>query len=90
MGKNIVFQESPNDPGKRSRLWSHDEVSRVLTKNKGTEAIQAIALNYAQPYEARWSTEAFSKTSQLRLLKIRRVHLPHGLDCLPSALRVLD
>ncbi|XP_020970797.1 TMV resistance protein N isoform X4 [Arachis ipaensis] len=58
MGKNIVFQESPNDPGKRSRLWSQDDISRALTQNKGTEAIQAI-VDYAraQPYEARWSSE---------------------------------
>ncbi|KAL1367014.1 hypothetical protein AAHE18_02G020800 [Arachis hypogaea] len=90
MGKNIVFQESPNDPGKRSRLWSHDDISRVLTQNKGTEAIQAI-VHYAQPYEARWSSEAFSKTSNIRLLKIRNAcRLSHGLDCLPYALRVLD
>ncbi|RYR75121.1 hypothetical protein Ahy_A02g009802 [Arachis hypogaea] len=56
----------------------------------GTEAIQAI-VHYAQPYEARWSSEAFSKTSNIRLLKIRNAcRLSHGLDCLPYALRVLD
>ncbi|RYR23981.1 hypothetical protein Ahy_B02g057473 [Arachis hypogaea] len=110
MGKNIVFQESPNDPGKRSRLWSQDDISRVLSQNKGTEAIQAIVddarvrplarwfsevmlptLYYNKPYEARWSSEAFSKTSNIRLLKIRNVgRLSHGLECLPYALRVLD
>ncbi|XLS46719.1 hypothetical protein HN51_021077 [Arachis hypogaea] len=90
MGKNIVFQESPNDPGKRSRLWSHDDISRVLTQNKGTEAIQAI-VHYTRENEARWSSEAFSKTSNIRLLKIRDpCRLSHGLDCLPYALRVLD
>ncbi|XP_052113193.1 TMV resistance protein N-like [Arachis duranensis] len=90
MGKNIVFQESPNDPGKRSRLWSHDDISRVLTQNKGTEAIQAI-VHYTRENEARWSSEAFSKTSNIRLLKIRNpCRLSHGLDCLPYALRVLD
>lgn len=34
MGKNIVCQESPNDPGKRSRLWSQKDIDQVLTKNK--------------------------------------------------------
>ena len=33
MGKYIVYQESPNDPGKRSRLWFHDDVYHVLTEN---------------------------------------------------------
>jgi hypothetical protein len=34
MGKTIVFQESPNDPGRRSRLWSLEDIDKVLRKNK--------------------------------------------------------
>lgn len=34
MGRNIVFQESPKDPGRRSRLWSQKDIDQVLTKNK--------------------------------------------------------
>ncbi|XP_054817737.1 disease resistance protein RUN1-like [Prosopis cineraria] len=30
MGKNIVFQESPNDVGKRNRIWSLEDASHVL------------------------------------------------------------
>ncbi|XP_020213586.1 TMV resistance protein N [Cajanus cajan] len=91
MGRNIVFQESPNDPGKRSRLWSQKDIDYVLTKNKGTDEIQGIVLNLVQSsdYEARWSTGAFSKISQLRLLKLCDMQLPLGLNCLPSALKVL-
>jgi hypothetical protein len=33
MGKNIVHQESPREPGKRSRLWFHGDVVDVLTEN---------------------------------------------------------
>ncbi|KAL6185695.1 hypothetical protein ACLB2K_041823 [Fragaria x ananassa] len=33
MGTDIVHKESPDDPGKRSRLWFHDDVYRVLTEN---------------------------------------------------------
>ena len=29
----IVRQESPKQPGKRSRLWIHDDVNRVLKNN---------------------------------------------------------
>ncbi|XP_027335730.1 TMV resistance protein N-like isoform X2 [Abrus precatorius] len=89
MGKNIVFQESPNDPGKRSRLWSQKDVDHVLTKNKGTDEIRSIVLNLVQPYEARWRAEAFSKINELRLLKLCDMQLPLGLKCLPSALKVL-
>jgi len=34
MGRNIVFQESPIDPGNRSRLWSQKDIDQVLRKNK--------------------------------------------------------
>ncbi|KAK7389921.1 hypothetical protein VNO78_25218 [Psophocarpus tetragonolobus] len=91
MGRNIVFLESPKDPGKRSRLWSQKDIDHVLTKNKGSDEIQGIVLNLVQPcdYEARWSAEAFSKIGQLRLLKLCDMQLPCGLNCLPRALKVL-
>jgi hypothetical protein len=34
MGKEIVQQESPKDPGKRSRLWFHKDIVQVLEENK--------------------------------------------------------
>ena len=34
MGRSIVLQESPNDPGRRSRLWSQDDIDHVLRKNR--------------------------------------------------------
>ncbi|XP_042962671.1 disease resistance protein RUN1-like [Carya illinoinensis] len=36
MGKEIVRQESPEEPGKRSRLYFHENVREVLERNKGT------------------------------------------------------
>jgi hypothetical protein len=32
MGREIVRKESPSNPGKRSRLWFHDDVLNVLNK----------------------------------------------------------
>ena len=34
MGKNIVFEECPDDPGKRSRLWVKKDIDKVFRKNK--------------------------------------------------------
>ena len=34
MGKEIVRRESPTEPGKRSRLWSHEDINQVLQENK--------------------------------------------------------
>ena len=33
MGKGIVDQECPNEPGERSRLWRHTDIYRVLKRN---------------------------------------------------------
>ncbi|KAM5552745.1 hypothetical protein ABKV19_025116, partial [Rosa sericea] len=33
MGKDVVYQESPDEPGERSRLWSEEDVDDVLTNN---------------------------------------------------------
>ncbi|XP_061359126.1 TMV resistance protein N-like isoform X2 [Gastrolobium bilobum] len=92
MGKTIVFQESPNDPGRRSRLWSLEDTDHVLRKNKGTEIVQGIVLKSSpsEPYEAHWDPEAFSKMCNLRLLIVLcDLHLPLGLKCLSSSLKVL-
>ncbi|KAH9782084.1 ADP-ribosyl cyclase/cyclic ADP-ribose hydrolase [Citrus sinensis] len=45
MGREIVRQESMNDPAKRSRLWHHEDIIKVLTSNTGTEAIEGICLD---------------------------------------------
>ena len=33
MGRDIVYRQSSDDPGRRSRLWFHEDVYRVLTEN---------------------------------------------------------
>ncbi|KAI4324062.1 hypothetical protein L6164_023628 [Bauhinia variegata] len=102
--RTLFFLESPKNPGKRSRLWSVDDINNILVKNKGTKAIQGIALDLPQGYEtderraldlpqgyeACLHPDAFSKASQVKLLKLCKMQLPHGLNCLPSALKVLD
>ncbi|MED6120210.1 hypothetical protein PIB30_019003 [Stylosanthes scabra] len=42
MGKEIVRQESPKVPGKRSRLWFHEDIVQVLEENQGTSAVEII------------------------------------------------
>ncbi|KAI8571082.1 hypothetical protein RHMOL_Rhmol01G0089100 [Rhododendron molle] len=45
MGREIVRQESLEDPGKRSRLWYPDDVLEVLRDGTGTEAVKGLILN---------------------------------------------
>nr|WIL60022.1 nodulation protein [Melilotus officinalis] len=73
MGKEIVRQESPNEPGERSRLWCHDDITHVLQENTGTN----------------WNGKAFKKMTKLKTLIIENGHFSKGPKYLPSSLRVL-
>ncbi|KAL6285074.1 hypothetical protein ACE6H2_009464 [Prunus campanulata] len=44
MGRGIIREESPEDPGKRTRVWNKD-ASNVLRKLTGTETIKGLMLN---------------------------------------------
>ncbi|XP_062015119.1 disease resistance protein RPV1-like [Rosa rugosa] len=88
LGWKIVRRQSPTEPGKRSRLWSHKEIHSVL--NNGTGAIQAMVMDLPELEVAHWRPEAFSNLSQLSLLHIRNVHLPKGLTFLSNSLRLIE
>ncbi|KAF3645106.1 putative nucleolar protein 56-like [Capsicum annuum] len=45
MGRDIVRQESPMEPGKRSRLWRSKDSYNVLIQNHATQTIQGIILD---------------------------------------------
>ncbi|XP_048421170.1 TMV resistance protein N-like isoform X3 [Pyrus x bretschneideri] len=70
MGREIVRQESIEEPGRRSRLWSYEDVYRVLTQNTATQAVQSIILELSCSDEVCFNAEAFVSMTQLRLLKI--------------------
>ncbi|XP_034674890.1 disease resistance protein RPV1-like [Vitis riparia] len=74
MGKDIVGQGFPEEPGKWSRLCYPEVVSRVLTRKMGTEAIKGILLNLSIPKPIHITTESFAKMKNLRLLKIYSDH----------------
>ncbi|XP_061995441.1 TMV resistance protein N-like isoform X1 [Rosa rugosa] len=90
LGWEIVREQSPKEPGKRSRLWSHEDINNVLKKNKGTDSIQGMVMELTKLQVAHWKPEAFTNLSQLGLLHIRNVDLPKGLTCLSSSLRLLE
>ncbi|CAL5401857.1 unnamed protein product [Camellia sinensis] len=45
MGREIVRQESPKEPGERSRLWNHKDSLNVLRENTGTRKIEGLTLD---------------------------------------------
>ncbi|CAK9177691.1 unnamed protein product [Ilex paraguariensis] len=45
MGREIIRQESPKEPGKRSRLWCHKDSFDVLREVAGTETVEGLILD---------------------------------------------
>ncbi|KAL5734099.1 hypothetical protein ACOSP7_031960 [Xanthoceras sorbifolium] len=68
MGREIVRQESIDNPGKRSRLWHHEDIYHVLTKNMGTEIIEGISLDMSKTRDIHLDRNAFTNMRRLRFL----------------------
>ncbi|KAG6679492.1 hypothetical protein I3842_14G134000 [Carya illinoinensis] len=49
MGRQIVRSECPQEPGRRSRLFHHEDVFHVLKNNTGTDAIEGIVMDLDLP-----------------------------------------
>ncbi|CAL2276167.1 unnamed protein product [Prunus armeniaca] len=90
MAWEIVRQESPDEPGGRSRLWLHSDIVHVLKNNTGTEAIEGIVLCLREFEAAHLNPEAFTKMCKLKLLKINNLRLFLGPKYLPNSLRILE
>ncbi|KAM5569762.1 hypothetical protein ABKV19_016995 [Rosa sericea] len=91
MGRDIVHELSPNNPGKRSRLWFHEDVYRVLTENIGTKNVIGIKVELPEDSdEIRLSGTTFSNMQNLRLFIHRAGRYSGAVDSLPNSLRVVD
>ncbi|KEH26858.1 disease resistance protein (TIR-NBS-LRR class) [Medicago truncatula] len=90
MGKEVVRQESPKEPGERSRLWCQDDIVNVLKENTGTSKIEMIYMNFpSEESVIDKKGKAFKKMTRLKTLIIENGHFSKGLNYLPSSLRVL-
>ncbi|KAJ9672181.1 hypothetical protein PVL29_025708 [Vitis rotundifolia] len=78
MGKGIVDQECPNEPGERSRLWRHTDIYRVLKRNTGTKKIEGIFVDMDTSEQIQFTCKAFERMNRLRLLVVshNRIQLP--------------
>ncbi|XP_017223085.1 disease resistance protein RUN1-like [Daucus carota subsp. sativus] len=57
MGREIIRQQSPRDPGLRSRLWHYRDSLKVLKDETGTGAIEGLALEMKKLMHIRQSWE---------------------------------
>ncbi|RYR26750.1 hypothetical protein Ahy_B02g061057 [Arachis hypogaea] len=87
MGREIIREESPDEPEKRSRLWLHEEVLHVLTEYKGTTTITGLALKSPRTNPISLSTKAFEEMNKLRLLQLEKVQLDGDFKYISRDLR---
>ncbi|XP_027357713.1 TMV resistance protein N-like isoform X2 [Abrus precatorius] len=93
MGKEIVRQKSPKDPGKRSRLWLPEDIIHVFEHDSGTGEIEIIRLASSlldKEEIIKWNRKAFKKMKNLKTLIIKNGHFSKGPKHLPNSLRVLE
>ncbi|XP_050126433.1 disease resistance protein RPV1-like isoform X4 [Malus sylvestris] len=90
MGRAIIHEESPEDPGKRTRLW-HKDAFNVLTKLTGTRTIKGLMLYFlptdSSPVnEVGFKTKAFTEMLNLELLLLDNVKLSGSYEDFPKKL----
>ncbi|KAL4634400.1 hypothetical protein ACB092_04G196800 [Castanea dentata] len=90
MGKDIVQRESPQLPGKRSRLWRYEDVLNVLIENTGSEKIRGIMICSPESSKIQLEPKCLEKMKNLKFLMVSNVDICGNLEYLPNGLRVLD
>ncbi|TQD93664.1 hypothetical protein C1H46_020668 [Malus baccata] len=90
MGKHIVWEESPDEPGKRSRLWHHEDVRNVLIDCSGTKKIRGIVVNLPKPDVIPLNPQSFLKMVNLEIFINRNAYFSGRVDYLPNSLRLIE
>ncbi|MED6114470.1 hypothetical protein PIB30_080501, partial [Stylosanthes scabra] len=78
MGHKIVCEESPKNPGKRSRVWHPDEICEILKNDMGSATIETIYLDMTRRAEICISSNALKKMPKLRLLAFDSGDMDYG------------
>eukprot|EP01018_Ginkgo_biloba_P037501 Gb_11386 [translate_table: standard] len=95
LGIAIVDEESPTNPGGRSRLWRCNDVKEVLESCKGTENVRGLSLvfggtvvwnrdRFGRP--CAWPANAFANMKDLKLLELKDDCVEGDLGKLPQEL----
>ncbi|KAJ9558779.1 hypothetical protein OSB04_013393 [Centaurea solstitialis] len=92
-GRDMVRQESPNRPEKRSRLWCHEESFKVLKQKKGKGNVQGLVLDMRMLEEDKLyelETDALSKMGNLKQLQLNYLENLSDLDMSYSRQKSFD
>ncbi|XP_017410147.1 TMV resistance protein N isoform X3 [Vigna angularis] len=89
MGREIIRSKSPMELEERSRLWFHEDVLDVLSKETGTKFIEGLTLKLPRSNTKTLCTKAFVNMKKLRLLHLSGVELVGDFEYLSKDLRWL-
>ncbi|XP_043687767.1 disease resistance protein L6-like, partial [Telopea speciosissima] len=71
LGRQIVHQENKDEPEKRTRIWSQEEVLAVLNTKKGTSNVKGLSIDFRQISRSQClMCEGFAAMTRLRLLQV--------------------
>ncbi|PNX71853.1 disease resistance protein (TIR-NBS-LRR class), partial [Trifolium pratense] len=90
MGREIIREESPRRPEERSRLWFHEDVIDVLSKQNGKGNVTGLALKLPRGNAKCFRTKAFENMERLRLLQLDEVKLDGDFEYVSRDLRWLS
>ncbi|CAL5186045.1 unnamed protein product [Lathyrus oleraceus] len=90
MGREIVREESPREPEKRSRLWFHEDVIDILSRQSGKKCVMGLALKLPSANAKCFSTKAFQKMKRLKLLQLAEVKFDGDFEYVSRDLRWLS
>ncbi|KAD5802321.1 hypothetical protein E3N88_13681 [Mikania micrantha] len=92
MGRDLVRQESPDRPWKRSRSWCHEESFKVLKQKKDKEKLLGLSLDMRMLDKKKThelEANSLSRMDKLMLLKLNYVLLNECFQSFPNELRWL-
>ncbi|KAI9377291.1 hypothetical protein POPTR_019G046000v4 [Populus trichocarpa] len=86
MGREVVRESSPKEPGKRTRIWNQEDAWNVLDHQKGTDVVEGLALDVRASEAKSLSAGSFAKMKCLNLLQIKGAHLTGSFKLLSKEL----
>ncbi|XP_063942126.1 disease resistance protein RPV1-like isoform X1 [Daucus carota subsp. sativus] len=94
MGRKISCNNSPDEPGKHSRLWVTEDIYDLLKNDKGTEAVEGIIFgtgtlvnnlppdifSHHRAIFDHFTTDTFQRMSKLKFLHLEYVKLTGSFE----------
>ncbi|XP_054803840.1 TMV resistance protein N-like [Prosopis cineraria] len=90
MGREVVREDSPLEPGNRSRIWYPEDVYEVLTQNTGSSKIQGMMVDLPDHYLVHLTENTFKMMKNMKILIVKNAHVFGSPQHLPNNLRLLD